>query len=267
MAAPFDQIHSRDNPLVKRIRSLQRSSVRNQERAFFVEGLRAVNDAFAAGIAPELLVLSEDFDIQRVSVSPVSVSTRTLSKALFNELSDTATPQGIMAIVPMQFIPPGPADPTLTVIADGISDPGNLGTLLRSCAGAGVTAVYLAGHAVDPYNPKVVRAAMGAHFKVPVDRLDPSNSALFPIETAVVATYAGSSLAYDQVDMTGPTVIIVGSEATGVSDALSRSATATVSIPMASNMESLNAAIAGSLLVFEAQRQRRNQRRNTAISA
>jgi len=267
LSAPSATIQSRDNPLVKRIRSLQRSSVRNRERAFIVEGFRAVTDMFTAGVIPETLVFSEAFDMLRLPDLPGGLVIRTMSNTLFNELSDTTTPQGILAVVPIQSIAPGPADPALTVIADSISDPGNLGTLLRSCAGAGVTAVYLTTNTVDPYNPKVIRSAMGAHFIVPVGRLDPSNANLFPPGVAVVVSDPASSLSYDEVDMTGPTVIVVGSEVAGVSESLTHAASAIVSIPMASNTESLNAAIAGSIVLFEAQRQRRARLRSTPISA
>lgn len=267
LSTSSDLIQSRDNPLVKRIYSLQRSSFRNRERAFIIEGVRAVEDMAGGGFRPEVLVLSDDFDPARLPNLPGDVPVRTMARSLFNDLSDTATPQGILAIAPMQTVPPGPAEPQLTVIADGISDPGNLGTLLRSCAGTGVTTVYLTPNTVDPYNPKVVRSAMGAHFRVPVSRLDASNAPLFAAETAVVVSDAGGSLAYDEVDMTGPTVIVVGSETGGVSASLRDAATAIVAIPMATDVDSLNAAIAGSILLFEAHRQRRTRIRAVSISA
>jgi TrmH family RNA methyltransferase len=125
----------------------------------------------------------------------------------------------------------------------------------------------LTPNTVDPYNPKVVRSAMSAHFAVPVSRFDPSGSAKLPAGTAVIISDAGSPRTYDDIDMTGPTAIVVGSEATGISEDLQRIATASVSIPMASSTESLNAAVAGSILLFEAIRQRRRKQPDTAILA
>jgi TrmH family RNA methyltransferase len=220
----------------------------------------------AAGTLPEALVASEVFDLRRLPNIPTGVTIRICSESLFKELSGTLTPQGIMAIVPMADVPAGSADPSLILIAAGISDPGNLGTLLRSSAAAGVTRVLLTPNTVDPYNPKVVRSAMGAHFAVPLDHFDP-NSGELPADLSVVLSDARSSVPYDVVDFTGPTAIVIGSEAAGITSDLERIATASVSIPMASNTESLNAAVAGSILLFEALRQRRRYRPDTAISA
>jgi TrmH family RNA methyltransferase len=267
MTSPSSPIQSRVNPLVKRIRSLQRSSGRNRERAFIVEGLRAVSDMLAAGVTPHTLVLSDAFDPRRLPDVPAGVPVRAMSHSLFDDLSGTTTPQGIMAIAPFPNVPPGPADPPLTLIADSISDPGNLGTLLRSCAGAGVTRLLLTPTTVDPYNPKVVRSAMSAHFAVPVSRFEPSGAGELPAGTAVIISDARSPRSYDDIDMTGPTAIVVGSEATGISEDLQRIATASVSIPMASSTDSLNAAVAGSILLFEALRQRRRKESGTTILA
>jgi TrmH family RNA methyltransferase len=257
MAYAQPPIESRNNPLIKRIRSLQRASVRRAERAFVVEGVRAVSDAIATGALPEAVLISAAVDPDHLPGALRQIPVRFVGDELFAEISDVATPQGIMAIFPIPAPPPGPAAPELRLVLDDIRDPGNLGTLLRSGAGAGVTGVHLLGGCADAYNPKVVRSAMGAHFRVPIDRRAVIEPDSIPSGARVIATDGSSATAYDAVDMTAPLWIIVGSEATGLSESARQLATDVVSIPLVNQTESLNASVAGSIVMFEALRQRR----------
>lgn len=266
MRAP-ELIQSRDNPLIKRIRSLQSASARKRERAFVVEGLRAVDDAVAIGAHPQALVLREDFDRGKLSPALAAVPARIATARLFDEVAGAETPQGILAILPIPQPPPGPADPSLTVVVDALRDPGNLGTLLRSCAAAGVTGVLYSHGTVDTFNPKVVRSAMGAHFRVPIQALEPRAMAGSGIPGNLIVADSSGSIPYYDVDMTGPVTIVIGSEAHGVSEKLLRQASSVVSIPMATGTESLNAAVAGSVLLFEAVRQRHRKGLFGTISA
>jgi TrmH family RNA methyltransferase len=179
-----------------------------------------------------------------------------VSQRLVHVLSATESPQGILAVVAIPSPAPGPAQPPLWVIADGISDPGNLGTLLRSAAAAGVTAVHTTEGTADPFNPKVVRAAMGAHFRVPILPLSWSMIEQETFGTHIVGARPGARIAYTDVDLTRPTAIVVGSEAQGITNATSSSIDTFVSIPMASETESLNVSTAASIILFEALRQR-----------
>lgn len=258
-------IVSSANPLIKRIRSLQRRKIRLQERAFIVEGVRAVEDELDAGLVPQAVVVRDDVPANAVPLVPRGVPVRRVAARLFAELSEVPHPQGILAVAPM----PEPAeipDPSLgtaplIMVVDGVRDPGNLGTLLRSAAGAGVDHVVIAPETVDPYHPRAVRAAMGSHFRVPMSQRSWPElaSTLRTYDVVGLADAAGDAV-YDTVRWTLPSAIVVGGEAFGPSAHASQLATVRVSIPLERGVESLNAGVAGSLLVFEAARQRRGAR-------
>lgn len=259
-----DVIRSAANPLVKRIRSLQRRKARYTERAFVVEGFRAVGDVLAAGAKPQVIVLREDAGSDAVmdQFHAQGHPWRRVDARLFETLTDQPHAQGVLAVVPMidqrPALVPGMGRPSLVLLLDGVRDPGNLGTLFRSAAGAGVDQVYLTPETVDPYNPRVVRAAMGAHFRIRFSfiALTEISDMLSSAHTVGRAEADGVN-EYDAVDWTQPSVIIIGGEANGASALVREITPLTVRIPLASNVESLNAAVAGSLLVFEAARQRR----------
>jgi TrmH family RNA methyltransferase len=146
----------------------------------------------------------------------------------------------------------------LILILDGLRDPGNLGTILRSAEAVDVGYVILAPGSVDLYNPKVVRGAMGAHFRLPVHALDwPAISGAVAGRDVWLADAAGR-VSYDAVDWSRPSVLIVGGESAGATEEAAALSTGRVSIPMAAGAESLNAAMAASVILFEAARQRRS---------
>lgn len=258
-----DVLTSIHNPGIKRARSLLRRKGRSEERAFLVEGVRAVSDMVASGAEPSVVYvratpedsgLMDDMDLR----CPV----RLVSPDVFTGLSDVPHPQGIVAVVPMSNVTAEPRydiwRDDLILVADGVRDPGNLGTLLRSAAGAGVTEVLVTPNSVDPFNPKCVRSAMGAHFLVSLRQMtwEPLIAHLSRVSIIVVADANGAD-AYDSVPWTQSCAIVVGGEAFGPNDLLVDFATAYVRIPLARNLESLNAGVAGSHLVLEAARQRR----------
>ncbi|MGC4190059.1 MAG: RNA methyltransferase [Thermomicrobiales bacterium] len=259
----LEPVRSQANPLIKDIRSLQQRRKRYQERAFVVEGVRLVQDVLDAGVEPRHVVLREDVVSRLLPQLPEELHphVRVADAAVFASMSDVPHPQGILAVVPM--LEPsldrlrGIAKP-LVLVAAGVRDPGNLGTLFRSAAGAGVDHIFLTDDSVDPYNPKAVRAAMGGHFRVSFSEEDTDILANVLSSCRVVGLAdADGESSYENVDWTGSSAIIVGGEAAGASDAIRRFATVRVRIPLAHRVESLNAAVAGSLLVFEAARQRR----------
>jgi TrmH family RNA methyltransferase len=249
------------------IRSLQRRKIRLQERAFIVEGMRGVDDVLAAGVTPIALYVREDVPADRVPKLSPDVPVRIVVAKIFDTLTDVPHPQGMLAVVPMLHETHVPVPATgfapLLLIIDGMRDPGNLGTLLRSAAGAGVDHVVIGPETVDPYHPRAVRAAMGAHMRVPFSHR--SWEALGPVLEAyemVAVADAGGDVVYDQAPWTGSSAFIVGGEAFGPTPAAWSMATRRVAIPLEHGVESLNAGVAGSLLLFEAARQRR-----TAVDA
>ncbi len=257
---PVGVITSVHNPLVQRIKGLQANRRdREREGRFVIEGVRLLEEATAARIQLELVLHVRDLDsralralalAERAGARPMPVT-----PAVLRACSDTETPAGLLAIAERQAWA-APAAPTAVLILDGIADPGNVGTLLRTAVAAGLDAVYLAPGTADVYNPKVVRAGMGAHFRVPTLPLEWS---VLPPELAKLHLHVADvdqGQPYDSVNWREPVGLIVGAEAAGPS-AAARAAGTPVHIPMPGGAESLNAAVAGSILVFELVRQRR----------
>jgi TrmH family RNA methyltransferase len=254
-------ITSLTNAKVKHVRSLSRRRMRYAEREFVLEGVRLVDEAMGAGITPALVFYSESAgQDSRAQALLNRLRARTdhvfdVTDAVMRSMSNEETPPGILAVVPFVELPI-PAPPGLVLILDSVRDPGNVGTILRAARAAGVDLVLFAPGTADPYNEKVVRAAMGAHFWVPL-RVMPAWEQIASILTTIPRVYladARGELNYTRADWSRPVALIVGGEAEGASAEAQRLATARVSIPMRSDTESLNAAMAATLLLFEARR-------------
>ncbi|HEY66441.1 MAG TPA: RNA methyltransferase [Caldilineae bacterium] len=255
-------ITSLANEKVKYVRSLKRRRVRYREKRFSVEGLRLVRDAWEAGIIPAFVFYEPKWrerpeaEALLSAMEAAGVPCFAASEQVLKAMSDTVTPQGIVAVLPFPDTEV-PARSDLLLVLDGVRDPGNLGAILRVAAGAGVGRVWLAPGTVDLFNPKAVRAAMGAHFRVPL-----AWGAWDRIREAVrghqlwLADVSGERL-YDEVDWCQPSVLILGGEASGASRRATGLAMGTVRIPLAGGVESLNAAVAAGVILFEAVRQRR----------
>jgi TrmH family RNA methyltransferase len=259
-------ITSITNEKVKYVRSLYSRRVRYRERRFVIEGVRLVEEAFRAGIVPALLFYSERIDAVPggqellVGIQQGGIPTFAVSEGVMKALADTVSPQGILAVVPFVELdlPPGPS---LSLVVDRLRDPGNLGTILRSANAAGVEQVFLAPQTVDHYNPKVVRGAMGAHFLLPIDALSWPEIAEALAGVQVLLADVRAEQAYYEVDWTPPSALIIGGEARGASREARELATAGITIPMHGRAESLNAAVAASVILFEAARQRQQWRK------
>lgn len=251
---------STKNPRIQRIRKLQNSvQTRRKESLFVVEGVRLVEEVAKANWKPQFVLYTEDIHdrghqtvvhFQKQGVEVMAAAAHVMQAA-----SDTQTPQGILAVVPIpewQF----PAGPTFLVIADGIRNPGNLGTLLRTALAAGVEAVILPPGGTDAFSPKVVRAGMGAHFRLPIFSMDWENiqSKLVGLSIFLADSQAGAH--YYQAECQSPLALIIGGEAFGAGSQAARLAASRIHIAMPGKIESLNAAIAGAILMFEVVRQR-----------
>jgi TrmH family RNA methyltransferase len=253
-------ITSVSNPRVKWVRTLQqRRRARQQEGLFIIEGVRLAQEAAAARVRPRLvlhtpmldgpgLALLRTFQEQGAEIAAVSPQ-------VMSACSSLETPPGLLAVLPLpELHPPSPVN--LALIAEGLADPGNLGTVLRTALAAGVQLAVLAEGTVDPYNPKVVRGAMGAHFHLPlrgatVKQL-PSELQGLPIWLA--DAHAGQP--YFEIDWQGPAVLALGGEASGPSAEMRARAQGLVNIPLDPRAESLNAAAAAAVILFEIRRQR-----------
>jgi TrmH family RNA methyltransferase len=177
-----------------------------------------------------------------------------VSDGLLKSLSETETPQGILAVLNNSRLPI-PDSPSFILILDQIRDPGNLGTLLRTAAATGIDAVFLPPETTDVFAPKVVRSGMGAHFRLPIHSMTWEDISEQTKDLQVyLADMDGKSCW--ETDLRKPLALIIGGEAEGASDKARQLATQKISVPMAGNVESLNAGVAGSVLMFEVVRQR-----------
>jgi TrmH family RNA methyltransferase len=254
-------ITSSQNSRIKLVRTLLgRAKERRDANAFVVEGVRlveeAVNSSWKVQFALYDETLSERGQSQVESLKSRGIEVETVSESLMKSLSETETPQGILAVLQLNHLPL-PSSPNFVLIPDQIRDPGNLGTLLRSAAATGVQAVLLPPETTDAFAPKVVRAGMGAHFRLPIHSLNwweieqLSKSAGLQI---YLADMDGRSCW--EMDLRQPLALIVGGEAEGASSEARKLANQKISIPMTGKTESLNAGVAGSVLMFEVVRQR-----------
>jgi len=231
-----------------------------------VEGVRLAREALDAQAQPLVALYDTDALSRTERGREVLARVEKLPRAyaatseVVKAAADTVNPAGIVMAVAQ---PPAPTPEVLSkepqiLVLDGIVDAGNAGAILRSAAAAGLHTVAFAGQCVDPYSSKVVRAAMGAHFRLAILELD--WSVLLPLLTTeqVVGADARASTTIYDVDWTKRTAIIVGSEAHGMSEAARSAVTLPASIPMAFGVESLNAAAVAAIILFEAARVRAN---------
>ena len=253
-------ITSSQNPKIKQVRALLgRAKERREAGAFVVEGVRLLEEAansnwelwfalYDESLSERGVRLVEKLEDKRVEIEKVE-------SRLLQSLSETETPQGIFAVFRLKQLPI-PNSLNFVLIPDQIRDPGNLGTLLRSAAAAGVQTVLLPPETTDPFAPKVVRSGMGAHFRLPIHSMKWEEIQAQTRDLQVyLADMDGQSCW--ETDLRQPLALIIGGEAEGESEEARKLATQKISIPMAGNVESLNAGVAGSVLMFEVVRQRR----------
>lgn len=249
-------ITSASNTLIKHIKKLQtKKAYRYEHGEFVIEGLRQV---FDAKDSVSLVVVSEEF---ANAIPSFNCPVETVSAHLMPSISETKNPQGIMAIAKMN--PAKEADILkengLYVFCDGVADPGNLGTIIRTADSAGCDGVILSPDCVDLYNPKVVRSTMSSMFNVPVCISDDSIKTINNFKNngvSIIGSTPHTDKLIYQADFACSAMIILGNEANGVSDDLLTIADSCVKIPMVGHAESLNVATAGAVLIYEAVRQR-----------
>ena len=178
-----------------------------------------------------------------------------VDSALLNSLSDTENSQGILAVL-NEFRLPIPYSPDFLLILDQIRDPGNLGTLLRTASAAGVDAVILPPKTTDAFSPKVLRAGMGAHFRIPIIRAEWDEIKFWVRDLTVLLADAETKVIYTKPSLNQACAVIIGGEANGASQSARDLAEMSIRIPMSNKTESLNAAVAGAIIIFEVVRQR-----------
>jgi TrmH family RNA methyltransferase len=227
-----------------------------------VEGVKVLLEALDAGAAVEAVFAGPGAPtvvLDRVLAAGIRV--HELAPGVLERVSDTVTPQPVAAIVAYQNVPlDALRDATLLVVLVDVRDPGNAGTVLRSAAAAGAHGVISCEGSVDVYNPKTVRASAGTIFHVPVVAGGEPDAVLRTLGAwgmRRLGTVARAGADYDQSDLTGPTALVLGNEATGIPQQLAAELDGWLTIPMAGPAESLNVGMAAAVLCFEAARQRR----------
>lgn len=254
-------ITSNQNSKIKLVRALLgRSKERREAGAFVAEGVRLVEEAVKANWTCRFALydetLSERGLSQVESLKSRGVNVEEVSVSVMKSISETEAPQGILAVLEFSNLPI-PSSPNFILIPDQIRDPGNLGTLLRSAAASGVQAILIPPDTTDAFAPKVLRSGMGAHFRLPLRSMgweEIEKTVKSDALNVYVADMDGTSCW--EMDLRQPVALIVGNEAEGASESARKLADGKISIPMSGGAESLNAGVAGSVLMFEVMRQR-----------
>ncbi len=265
---PELHVTSASNPRLKAVLALRRRRVREDEGRTVVDGYEELALALDAGIVPDSVLHCPELMLDPVSqgalverARALGSTTVRLSRAVFEKVAYREGPDGFLAVVPVAGVPLDdlvlPPDP-LVLVCEGLEKPGNLGAVLRTADAAGVAAVVAADPVTDWGNPNVVRASKGTVFTVPVASATTEEVVRWLARHGIrlVATTPDARLAHTDVDYRGGVAIAVGTEKEGLTEAALRSAAESVRIPMAGRVNSLNAATAAAVVVYEAVRQR-----------
>ena len=251
-------ITSPQNPKLKLVRALQgRAKARRKENAFLVEGVRLLEEAISAKWAIRFVLYDRKLSERgkKLLQSLGDVEVEEVDSSLLKSVSDTENSQGILAVLNNSQLPT-PDSPTFLLILDQIRDPGNLGTLLRTASAGGVDMVILPPETTDAFAPKVLRAGMGAHFRIPIVTMNWEAIKDQVRGLTVLLAEMEAGVNYTEASLKNACALIIGGEANGASQSARDLAEMSIHIPMSGEMESLNAAVAGAILIFEVVRQR-----------
>lgn len=251
-------ITSKDNETVKAIKKLKEKKYRNESGKFIVEGIKMLEEALQEKASIEKIILCEDcqndysheLDVYEIAKNEII----TVSEKIFKELTGVENPQGILAVINKEKNKPINYNEDIIIALDGIQDPGNLGTILRTIDSVGLTQVVLSEKTADPYNPKVVRSTMGAIYRVNIIQTNNLQNTLKQItknDYKIMATALDeeSKSVYDI--KLKKKVIVIGNEANGISKEIISMSDEKIIIPMLGKTESLNAAVATGVILYE----------------
>jgi len=258
---------SLQNPTVKQLRKLQQPKERKKQAVLLLEGTHLVEAACSVGYPLQVLCYTKLWEERHPELFEQAVSyaeqVELVSPDVLKSIASTVSPDGVVVIAPRRNVwnaeTGKPADDvSLGVLMETLQDPGNLGTIIRTAAAAGSDALWISHDSVDLGHPKVLRASVGQWFRLPMETVDVAQQAqqLKEKGVQVVATTATAEMDYWQLDLTQPTVFLMGNEGAGLSAQLMDSASVAVKIPVMPGVESLNVAVSTALLLYEAKRQR-----------
>jgi TrmH family RNA methyltransferase len=251
---------SRDNHIIKETLKLKQKKYRELEGKFIAEGIRFIEEALRSGKVQYVLFSKKLYDTKGFErVLENDVQKYEVSNEVIAEICDTETPQGIAAVVEKPIWSFEDIREDFIVIADGVQDPGNLGTIIRTADAAGAGAVVVVKGSVDVYNSKTLRSTMGAIFNIPVLFYDDFSILSEELKIKGYEIYASAldaeNYLYD-CDFKSKSAVVIGNEANGIPSEHIRLSTKSLKIPMRGSAESLNAAIAAAIIIYEMVRQR-----------
>lgn len=256
-------IESLQNNLIKKLVSLKQKKSRQKYKLFLVEGIRFINE-IPNNWEVEQYVVSESFEkkyLDKIKQLKSKSKVYTVTDSIFKSISDTDTPQGIIATcIQKNFnISDVICDNAFLIIADNLQDPGNLGTIIRTADAAGATGVLLSQNTVDLYNPKTLRATMGSIFHIPIIQNIDISETILNLKSNNITVIASSLKATTTpylVNLKKSVAVIVGNEANGVDENILNRADVLVKLPLVGRAESLNVSVASGILLYEIVRQR-----------
>lgn len=262
--AVLKSVNSRDNAVFKSVARLVASAAERRKSGLSVlDGTHLVAAFLDSGGTPEELFVNragmENPEVAGLAARSAPARVTLLADALYDSISTVESPTGIIACVRPPAGRAAPADTRFALLLEDLQDPGNVGTLLRAAAAAGVEHVLLSPRCAFAWSPKVLRAGMGAHFALNIVEGADLAAWLGGYRGRSIALAGSGSTSLYALDLTGPIALLVGNEGAGLSEALLAAATVRAHIPMPGRVESLNAASAGSVALFELVRQRSMQ--------
>ncbi|MBE5964542.1 MAG: RNA methyltransferase [Lachnospira sp.] len=255
-------INSVSNAKVKYVMNLQKKSkFREQENIFVVEGIKMFMETPKHLI--EKVYVTETFLDSHKELFE-NVEYETVTDRVFEQMSDTKTPQGVLVLVKMQkrnISDIAKCKSPYIIVAEDLQDPGNLGTIVRTAEGAGIDGIILSKNTVDIYNPKTIRSTMGSVYRVPVYVSEDIVATIKELQKMGVSTYAAhlsGEKYYSDCDYKSATAFVIGNESKGISREAAKACDNLIKIPMKGEVESLNAAIAAAILMYEGAKQRQS---------
>jgi TrmH family RNA methyltransferase len=266
---PHTPLSSKDNKIIKNIRSLSDAKHRHKDKTFLIEGIKMVEEALRDNLGVLTVIASPSLmrhhgkGLLKLAESR-GVDVVWISERLMDSLADSKTPQPIMAAIQMkQYSEDALVDSTanLIIVAHQLQDPGNLGTIIRSAEAAGASGIAVSPNTVDPYNAKTIRASMGSILRLPVVSVGDLPALIRKCGhkgfQTIATVLTGEKTLYD-IDLTVPTVVILGQEGAGLPGDMMTDIDLRIRIPMAKTVESLNVATAAAVILYEALRQRQH---------
>lgn len=263
----MDQITSSKNPIIKKIKGLFKKKDRWQNKLFIIEGIKLIDEALNNDVSIEYILYSDKLlttnegtqFLKKIGSHRKVIS---VSESVFNEISDTENTQGILATVGFNlrqlneiFVEGN----KFFIYLNGLQDPGNMGTIIRSADAFNIDGIILGEGCVDVYNSKVVRATMGSIFRTPIYLVDNDKEMLRKIKEnrfKLYATHLDGSIPNYDLSYSGKFVMVIGNESHGVDDNIIDMADGFIKIPMPGFAESLNAGVAASIIMYEVMKQR-----------